>query len=96
MSGKNIILITIENFHIIVPEFIQNKRILVESYEDMMNIILDMIKEGYVFNFNRDLLRSMMEDLTYMYCPGDDLNKGRVLVQLAPSSDEEDEEDEED
>ena len=56
MSGKTIILITIENFHIIVPEFIQNKRILVESYEDMMEIILDMIKEGYVFNFNRDLL----------------------------------------
>ena len=50
-----------------------------------------MIKEGYVFNFNRDLLRSMMEDLTFMYCPGDDLNKGRVLVQLAPSSDEGDE-----
>jgi len=42
----------------------------------------------------RDLLRSIMEELTYMYCPGDDINKERVVMQLAPSDDEDDEDDE--
>jgi hypothetical protein len=37
-----------------------------------------------------------MEDLTYTYCPGDDINKDRVLMQLAASDDEDDEDDEDD
>ena len=37
----------------------------------------------------------MMEELTYMCCPGDEINKERVILQLIPS-DEEDDEDEED
>ena len=35
-----------------------------------------------------------MEDLTYMYCPGDDINKERVILQLEPDDDEDDDDDE--
>ena len=40
------------------------------------------------------LLRTIMEDLTYMYCPGDDLNKERVILQLEPDDDDDDDDDE--
>ena len=39
---------------------------------------------------NKSLLLHMM------YCPGDDINKVRLIIQLAPSDDEDDEEDDED
>ena len=90
-------LVTIENIHELLPRFIIERQILISSYDDMMDVVLEMVKSRHVFTMDRDLLRSLMEDLTYMYCPGDDINKERVIMQLAPSSDEEeDEEDEED
>ena len=44
---------------------------------------------------DRNILRSCLEDLTYMYCPGDDVNKDRILGMLEPSDDEDDDEDDE-
>ena len=92
---KDLTLVTIDNLHVIIPEFIQKKKIIISSYEDMMETVLQMIKGRHIFNMEKDILRSLMEDLTYMYCPGDDLNKDRVFVQLCPSE-EEDEDEEED
>ena len=89
-------LVTIENIHELLPSFIIERQILISSYDDMMDVVLDMVKSRHIFTMDRDLLRSIMEDLTYMYCPGDDINKERVIMQLAPSSDEEDDEDEDD
>ena len=62
----------------------------------MVEVVLDMIKSRHVFNMDRDLLRTIMEDLTYTYCPGDDINKDRVLMRLVASDDEDDEDDEDD
>ena len=88
--------VTIDNIHEIIPAYINEKQIIITSYEDMMEIVLQMIKEHHVFNMDRELLRSIMEDLTYMYCPGDDIYKERLILQLAPSDDEDDEDDDED
>ena len=44
---------------------------------------------------DKNILRGCLEDLTYMYCPGDDINKERVMGQLE-ASDDEDELDEDD
>jgi hypothetical protein len=94
---ENLTLVTTQNIHELVPAFINERNIIIASYEDMMDVVLDMVKSRHVFNMERDLLRSIMEDLTYMYCPGDDINKERVVMQLAPSDDEdEDDEDMED
>ena len=45
---------------------------------------------------DKNILRGCMEDLTYMYCPGDDVNKDRVLGMLEPSDDEDEEDDDSD
>ena len=44
----------------------------------MKNLILTMVKAGYMFNMDRDRLRDAMEDITFMLCPDDDANKDRV------------------
>ena len=85
-------LVTVENIHEVIPAFIIERQILISSYEDMVEVVLEMIKNRHVFNMDRELLRTIMEDLTYMYCPGDDINKERVMEQLA-ASDDEDEDD---
>ena len=88
-------LVTLENIHEVIPAFIIEKQILISSYEDMVDVVLEMVKNRHVFNMDREILRTIMEDLTYMYCPGDDINKERVMGQLE-ASDDEDELDEDD
>ena len=97
MSDSNEMkLVTIDNVHIEITNFINENQIFISSYEDMTQAILKMIQNKYLFNFDKNLLRSIMEDITFMYCPGDDLNRDRILNMLDASSDEEDEEGEED
>jgi len=86
-------LVTVENIHELIPVFIIDRQILISSYEDMIDVVLEMVKNRYLFNMDRELLRTIMEDLTYMYCPGDDINKDRVMNLLAASDDEDDEDD---
>ena len=50
---SNITLVTIENFHEVLPDFIKQKKILISSYEDMMETILQMIQENHLFNMDR-------------------------------------------
>ena len=64
----------------------------VSNYEDMVEVVLDMIKEGHCFLMERDILRDCLETLTYMYELQDDMNKDRIILQLI-DIDEEDEED---
>lgn len=96
MPIENLSLITNENFHMIVPEYIKSNNIIISDYNDMMNVILTMIRSKYFFNMDKDLLRGFIEDLTYMYCPGDDINKDRIIAMLEPESSDSDEDDGED
>ena len=93
MPIENLSLITNENFHMIVPEYIKSNNIIISDYNDMMNVILTMIRGKYFFNMDKDMLRGFIEDLTYMYCPGDDINKDRIIAMLEPESDDSDDED---
>ena len=81
-------LVTIDNVHEMIPNYIHENKIIITDYEDMINVVLDMIKNKHFFNMDKNFLRGCMEDLTYMYCPGDDVNKDRVLGMLEPSDDE--------
>ena len=56
----------------------------------MKEVILLMIKSGYMFNMDRDRLRDAMEDITYMMCPEDDINKDRVSRGLEYEDDSDD------
>ena len=86
-------LVTVENIHEIIPAFIIDGQILISSYDPMVDVVLELVKNRHLFNMDRELLRTIMEDLTYMYCPGDDINKERVMGQLEASDDEDDDTD---
>jgi hypothetical protein len=86
-------LVTVENIHEVIPAFIIDRQILISSYDDMVDVVIELVKNRHLFNMDRELLRTIMEDLTYMYCPGDDINKERVMGQLEASDDEDDDTD---
>lgn len=89
----DITLITLDNIHEKITNFINRNDIRINTYGDMMDTVLRMIREKHLFNMDRDLLRDCLTDLVYMYCPGDDLNRDRVVVALEPSDDEDEEDD---
>ena len=88
--------VTSDNVYDTIHGFVTKGECVVEDYESMIEVILSMIKTGYCFVMDRDLLRDAMESLTYMYAPSDDMNKDRLLQQFADDEDEEDEDEDED
>ena len=85
---KTFTLVTIENYHLAITEYIKENEIIISEYGDMTDCILRMIRAGYCFNMDKNLLRSFLEDLTYMYSPNDEKNKDRIVNMLEESDDE--------
>ena len=75
---KDLKIITVEDLHKSIVSYILDSENIISDYEDMKNLILNMIKSGFMFSVDRDRLRDAMEDITYMLCPNDDANKDRV------------------
>ena len=88
---KDIKVISVDDLHNTIRLFVVNGKHIIGEYEDMKEIILLMIKSGYMFNMDRDRLRDAMEDITYMMCPEDDINKDRVSRGLEYEDDSESE-----
>ena len=65
----------------------------ITNYEEMIEVVLDMIKDGHCFLMDRDILRDALETLTYMYEPNDDMNKDRVILQLVDINEDDEDED---
>lgn len=86
--------VTSDDVYETIHQFVTSGELVVDDYDSMIEVILSMIKVGYCFAMDRDLLRDAMESLTYMYAPSDDMNKDRLVQQFA--DDEEDDEEEED
>jgi hypothetical protein len=86
---KDIKVITVDNLHQTLATFIDDGKHIIGEYEDMKEVILLMIKAGYMFGMDRDRLRDAMEDITYMLCPDDDANKDRVSRGLEYEDDSE-------
>ena len=96
MSELNITEVTLENFSDTVTKYISDKCIKITDIDSMIETYLSMLGDHYLFKFDRDLLKDMLVDLTYMYSPNDDANKDRVLYHLVGSDDDDDSEDGED
>ena len=95
MYKMEVKMITTDNLHKSVIDFINENKIIIGEYDDMKDCILKMIRSYHVFNMDRDRLRDAMEDITFMLCPEDDINKDRVSRGLEYEySDEEDSEEE--
>ena len=86
--------VTIENFHTVISKYICCKCIKITDIDSMIDTYMAMVEDNHLFTFDRDLLKDMLVDLTYMYSPKDDANKCRVLYHLVGSdSDEESDDD---
>ena len=85
---RNITPVTLESIHEDIPEYIHNNQIIVANYNDMKDVYLRMLKDRYLFPIDRDILIACLTDMTYMYCPGDDLNKDRVVELLELEGDD--------
>lgn len=75
---KELKVISVDELHNSIRDFIINSNSVIGDYEDMKGVILNMVKAGYMFNMDRDRLRDAMEDITFLLCPDDDANKDRV------------------
>lgn len=70
-----------ENLHIEIHKYIKDQDLKIESFEDMKEIVITMMKEKICFNIERERLRECMEDITFQLLPNDE-NKGRILEGL--------------
>jgi len=86
--------VTNENIHEIIPEYIEDNDITIKDIDTMIDAYMRMVKDNYLFLIDRDLLKDLLVEITYMYAPNDDANKDRVLYHLV-GSDSEDDDDEE-
>jgi hypothetical protein len=77
-----------------IQSFITDSSKSIGNYEDMIEVVLEMIKVGHCFLMDRDILRDALETLTFMYEPNDDMNRDRVILQLIDVDEEDDIEDE--
>ena len=88
--------VSIENFHTVVSKYICCKCIKITDIDSMIDTYMAMVEDNHLFTFDRDLLKDMLVDLTYMYSPKDDANKCRVLYHLVGSDSDEDSDDDDD
>ena len=87
--------VTNENIHEIIPEYIEDNDIIIKDIDTMIDAYMRMVKDNYLFLIDRDLLKDLLVEITYMYSPNDDANKDRVLYHLVGSDSDSDDEDNE-
>jgi len=85
------ILVTQDNFHIEVPEFIHKNKRVIDNYEDLANVVIDMLKSRYFFNIEKNHMKDLMDDLVFIFNPGSEENIARVqnLIYDSESDSEE-------
>jgi len=87
---KELKVISVDELHTSLGTFIVESECIIGDYEDMKELVLKMVRAGYMFNMDRDRLRDAMEDITFMLCPDDDANKDRVERGLEYDDDDDD------
>ena len=88
------VLINLENIHEQIINFINNNNdIEIKNYDSMTEVYLKMIEKDYHFAMDRDLIKEVMIDLAYKFCPNDEFNKNLVLLTLQVIDNSDDEED---
>ena len=88
-----LIPVTNENIHTIIPKYIEDNEITINDIDTMIDAYMKMVKDNYLFLIDRDLLKDLLVEITYMYSPNDDANKDRVLYHLVGSDSDDDDDD---
>ena len=86
--------VTNDNIHFVIPEYIEENDITIKDIDTMIDAYMRMVKDNYLFLIDRDLLKDLLVEITYMYAPNDDANKDRVLYHLVGSDSDDDDDDE--
>ena len=87
-------LITIDNFHIILPEYIYENKIIIDNYNDICNVVINMLRNKFFFNIEKNHLRDLVDDMAFIYNPSSDENIARVQNLICDSDSESDSDDE--
>ena len=86
--------VTNDNIHFVIPEYIEENDITIKDIDTMIDAYMRMVKDNHLFLIDRDLLKDLLVEITYMYAPNDDANKDRVLYHLVGSDSDDDDDDE--
>lgn len=96
MPLPEIKIVTVDDCFQVLTENIKKNEIIISDYDDIIEMVLGMMRNGICFNFDKNLLRGFLEDIVYMCAPNDDANKSRIVNMLEESDDEDEDEDDED
>ena len=87
-------LVTVDNFHVEVPKYIHENKVIIENYDDMCDVIVNMLRSNIFFNIEKNQLKDMVDDLVFIYNPACEDNEARVKNLLCDDSDSESDEEE--
>jgi len=78
----SVTVVTVDNLHQTIVDYINDNKCEISSLDDMKDLILSMLKSGFLFNMDLDRLRDCIEQISYHCNPNDVVNKDRVLKSL--------------
>ena len=87
------VIVTLDNIHKTVCEYIKEQKIKVENYDSMVDVYIKMVKDGYGFAVDREIVKTVLIDLAYKLCPNDEFNRALVMHTLNIMEDDSDSED---
>ena len=70
--------VTNDNIHFIIPEYIEDNDIIIKDIDTMIDAYMRMVKDNYLFLIDRDLLKDLLVEITYMYA-NDDKNRFFII-----------------
>ena len=95
MDIDGLIVVTVTNFHQHVFEYIKTNNRGVSNVDDIMNTYTDMLREGYCFTVDREVMSNFLIDILYVISPDDD-NLQLVRNTFVDDDDDDDNDDNDD
>ena len=92
MKLKSLLMII---FHKVIPEYIEDNDITIKDIDTMIDAYMRMVKDNYLFLIDRDLLKDLLVEITYMYASNDDADKDQCPLSFSWFDSAEDDDDEE-
>jgi len=92
MDIDGLMSVNASNFHQNVFEYIQTNNINVESLDNILDVYLNMLRDGYCFTLDRELVHAFLMDILYVLNPTNN-NMTQVKDYITDAEEEIDNED---
>lgn len=76
-----------DNCHETILNYIEDKSININNYNDIKEVYCSMISDHYYFVIDRDLISDILVDITFILSPSS-INKGRVIETIDMEEDD--------